>query len=320
MLNRLFKKTDNQKRIKINRENSVKISLKPLIKLSHQARFLSLGTRRKVSSSLSGNYASSFKGRGMDFDETRIYQPGDDIRSMDWRVTARTGKPHTKIFKEERERPVFFVTDLSASMHFATRGSFKSVIAAQATALLAWAAADHGDRVGGVIFTDEQHIELPPKARQHGVLCLLKTLEKLDSTTDNDSSAIQTQNLTKALNRLRKITHPGSLIFILSDFYHLNEDAERHFSDLSRHNDIVGILIRDPLEMSPPPPNCYSISNGQNISVFDTSNKNLQEKYRTYFQDKHDSVKRIFRKHRARLIELSTHEDVFETLRRKLNA
>ncbi len=110
MLNRLFKKTDNQKRIKINRENSVKISLKPLIKLSHQARFLSLGTRRKVSSSLSGNYASSFKGRGMDFDETRIYQPGDDIRSMDWRVTARTGKPHTKIFKEERERPVFFVT------------------------------------------------------------------------------------------------------------------------------------------------------------------------------------------------------------------
>ncbi len=317
MLNTLFNKINQSKNIDKKVENSVTISLKPLIKLHHQSRQLSFGTRRKVSSALSGNYASSFKGRGMDFDETRIYQPGDDIRSMDWRVTARTGLPHTKIFKEERERPVFFVTDLSASMHFATRGAFKSVIAAQATALLAWAAADHGDRVGGVIFSDEQHIELPPKARQHGVLRLLKTLEKLDSTPGNDTAATH-QGFTQALNRLRKITHPGSLIFISSDFYNLNEEAERHFSYLSRHNDIVGILIRDPLEVSPPPPNRYSISNGENVSVLNTHSKKFQKKYHLHFQEKHDHINRIFRKHGARLIELLTHQNIFDALRRQL--
>ncbi len=316
MLNTLFKKTDKPHNIDKAIENSVTISLNPLIKLHHQARQLSFGTRRKVRSALSGNYASSFKGRGMDFDETRIYQPGDDIRSMDWRVTARTGQPHTKIFKEERERPVFFVTDLSASMHFATRGAFKSVIAAQATALLAWAASDHGDRVGGVVFSDKQHIELPPKARQHGVLRLLKTLEKLDSTP-NDGSSV-TQGLTQALNRLRKITHPGSLIFISSDFYHLNEEAERHFSYLSRHNDIVGVLIRDPLEVTPPPPDRYSISNGQNVSVFNTSSKKIQEKYHSFFQEKYERINSIFRKHSARLIELSTHQNIFDALHRQL--
>lgn len=315
MLNALLKKTNSSHNIDNKRESSVTISLKSLIKLHHQSRQLSFGTRRKVSSALSGSYASSFKGRGMDFDETRIYQPGDDIRSMDWRVTARTGQPHTKIFKEERERPVFFVTDLSASMHFATRGAFKSVIAAQATALLAWAAADHGDRVGGIIFSDEQHVELPPKARQHGVLRLLKTLERLDSNLDNDSSA---QGLVQALNRLRKITHPGSLIFILSDFYHLDEEAKRHFSYLSRHNDIVGILIRDPLEIAPPPPDRYSISNGQNISVLNIHNKKLRNQYHAYFQEKHERINSVFRKHGARLIELSTHQDVFSTLRHQL--
>ncbi len=253
----------------------------------------------------------------MDFDETRIYQPGDDIRNMDWRVTARTGQPHSKIFKEERERPVFFITDLGASMHFATRGAFKSVIAARATALLAWAAVDHGDRVGGIIFSEKRHVELPPKARQHGVLRLLKTLEKLDSHSDAESSP-PPQRLAQALNRLRRIINPGSLIFILSDFYHFDEECRRHFSYLARHNDIAGILIRDNLEITPPPPGIYNISNGSSISILNTSNKMLQQKYQDFFQKKYERLEKIFRKQRARLIELSTHQDTLDELHKEL--
>ncbi len=123
-----------------------------------------------------GGYLSGFKGRGMDFEEVRAYQPGDDVRLIDWRVTARTGKPFTKIFHEERERPVFIVVDLSATMFFGTKTAFKSVIAAKVAALIAWAAVKNGDRVGGIFYGGENCHELRPKSRNRGVLPFLKLL------------------------------------------------------------------------------------------------------------------------------------------------
>ena len=117
-----------------------------------------------------GGYVSPYRGRGMEFEEVRAYQPGDDIRNMDWRVTARTGRPHTKLFREERERPVLFLVDLGPSMAFGTRVAFKSVVAARAAALLAWAARDNGDRIGGIVFAGKRHRELRPAARERGML------------------------------------------------------------------------------------------------------------------------------------------------------
>ncbi len=140
----------------------VRVSTASLIRLIGPASTLSLKVRF-IRAQQSGAYLSAFKGRGMEFEEARPYQPGDDIRNLDWRVTARTGKPHTKLFREERERPILLWVDYRNTMFFATKGVYKSVIAARAAALLAWSAHHHGDRVGGIIFSEQIHHELKPR-------------------------------------------------------------------------------------------------------------------------------------------------------------
>ena len=131
---------------------------------------LEIGTKKRASSLMAGTQRSPFKGRGINFEEVRRYQPGDEIRHMDWRVTARTGEPHLKLFQEERERPVIFVVDFTASMFFGTRVAFKSVIAARVATLLAWAALARGDRVGSLIFSEHGHQDLRPRGGRSGVL------------------------------------------------------------------------------------------------------------------------------------------------------
>lgn len=154
----------------------VRVSLQELLALRGEARRLDLAPRGKVLATRSGGHLSPFRGRGMEFDEARIYQPGDDPRNMDWRVTARAGRPHVKLFREERERPLWLLVDQGPAMRFGTRVAFKSVIAAQAAALLAWAAVDRGDRVGGLIFDEQGRFEQKPAARTHGLLPLLQAL------------------------------------------------------------------------------------------------------------------------------------------------
>lgn len=154
---------------------AVQVSVASLIGLAHAARGLSLH-RGDVRARRSDVRRSLFKGRGMEYDESRLYQPGDDVRHLDWRVTARTGKPHTKLFREERERPVFLWVDCRAPMFFATRGRFKSVAAAQIAALLAWSAVHDGDRIGSVIFTEGTHREIKPQRGKTGALRLFREL------------------------------------------------------------------------------------------------------------------------------------------------
>ena len=194
----------------------------------------------------------------MDYQESRAYQPGDDVRSMDWRVTARAGYPYVKMYEEERERPVMLLVDLNPGMFFATQGAFKSVMAARIAALIAWAGVANGDRIGGLIFNGK-HQELQPRGGSKGALQLLRLLIRstdpvhgmqasLDHADSPDSTGLHT-----ALNRCRRVTKPGSLIFILSDFYHINEDIKAQLLRLRQHNDVVAIQIVDPLEQSPPP-------------------------------------------------------------------
>ena len=147
----------------------VSVSQAGLIRLSGPARAIALDVLR-VNSLQTGAYVSHFRGRGMEFDESRPYQPGDDPRSIDWRVTARSTTAYTKLFREERERPVLIVVDLRANMHFATRGNFKSVAASRAAALLSWAAHHRGDRLGGLIFGDTSHRELKPRLGRQAAL------------------------------------------------------------------------------------------------------------------------------------------------------
>ncbi|WP_394393691.1 DUF58 domain-containing protein [Shewanella woodyi] len=205
--------------------------------------------RSKARANLAGHRASLIKGRGMEFAEVRHYQPGDDVRTIDWRVTARTGKVHTKLFVEERERPVLILLDLSHSLYFGSSLLLQSVQAAHLATTLGWSAIQHGDRLGALIATEMEHLELKPRSRQQGILQLISAIQSLHERQLNQLSEYQSEpeHLFRACQRLRRIAKPGSLIWIISDGANLTENCLAPLSDLKRHCDMGAFLITDPL-------------------------------------------------------------------------
>ncbi|MEI6415431.1 MAG: DUF58 domain-containing protein [Pseudomonadota bacterium] len=284
-------------------------TLERLIALREEARHLNLASRGRQATR-SGGHLSRFRGRGMEFDESRVYQPGDDPRHMDWRVTARAGVPHVKLFCEERERPVWLAADLGPSMRFGTRVAFKSTIAAQALALLAWAAADRGDRVGGLIFDETRHVEQRPAARTRGVLPLLKALAE-----DLQSGEVGGHpSLAAAASQLVPRVRPGSLVFLLSDFAGLRETESVWLTRLTDDSEVVLVQIHDPLEAHPPPPGRYPVGNGQRFARIDTHANHARAAWEARFAGQSQRLEALAQRHRAHLISLCTDQPVGSTL------
>ncbi len=254
-----------------------------LINLSQKSRGLSLKSG-VISATQAGDYQSAFKGRGMEYDESRLYQAGDDIRNIDWRVTARTGKAHTKLFCEERERPVHIWVDFRAPMFFATRGKFKAVIAAELASLFAWTANRQGDRVGGVVFSDTVHHELKPQRGKSAVLRLIKHMVEHPAWQQKDIVEEQQQGMLRSLINLRRMTRPGSLVILLSDFRGFDEQSRSHLIRLRQHNELIMVHIYDWLEAFLPPAGSYRIRNGEQELVFDTHNKKLVTEHAEKFK------------------------------------
>jgi len=288
------------------------ISPQSLIQLRHKANQISLN-KSIIHAKQGGAYLSSFKGRGMEFDESRIYQAGDDIRNMDWRVTARTGTAHTKVFQEERERPVLLCLDLNSSMMFATRNKFKAVIASEVAALIAWSAASNNDRIGGLIFSADEHHEIKPRRGKTAVLDFIGRCTKhkawLPDKGQNQQAEPQKSSPRKmltAIARLRKVTHPGSLIFIISDFRDMDEKTYAHLANIARHNDIVLIKITDPIEAELPPSGSYKLTDGINQLQIQTSSKNTRNQYQQRYLAPNAQLEKFCRQNRIHLIQLST--------------
>jgi len=287
----------------------ISVSLKTLINLVGPAASLSLQPA-SIRSRQNGGYVSRFKGRGMEFDETRLYQPGDDIRSIDWRVTARTGKTHTKLFREERERPVFIAVDDRAAMHFATRGVFKSVLAAKLAGLLAWTAQHHGDRMGGQIFSDNSCRELKPQNGRHAVLRFLNAL------LQSEAGVSEAITLEHAWSRLSQHVRPGSLVYIISDFRGVDAKAESHLAKLAQHCDVVLIFIYDPLESSLPSSGRYRFTDEQREVIFDANDQRQLINYQQHFEQRLKQVQQIAKKKAMMFVQCSTTDDPIQALRR----
>lgn len=300
-------------------DSPVRASVPALARLSRPAAALRLGGGRVALARQSGARQSPFKGRGMEFDESRSYQPGDDVRNMDWRLTARTGKPHTKLFREERERPVFIWIDLRASMRFATRGRYKAVVAAELAALIAWSALNNGDRVGGVIFSDEEHHELKPQRGKSAVLRLLNGIANHAAWTNPESEGTDQQTLTHALLRLRRVARPGSLLFLISDFRRLDHQAEMQISLLSKHNEAVMLFVCDPLEQALPPAGRYRVSDGNREFLLDAFDDGLARQYRQRFQTREERLLRLSRSNRIILLPCMTNDEPLAVLMNGLN-
>ncbi len=304
--------------------SSTHVSASDLISLQQQARKLDLCRRSYASASTTGSHRSRFRGRGMDYQESRLYQAGDDIRNMDWRVTARSGKPHTKLYQEERELPVVLLVDFNLGMFFGSTNSLKSVVAAKTAALIAWAVASRGDRIGALLITEgnenETHKELAPKMGKRGALQLIRELvihsnpQKAMQSTGNHTS------LNEQLKRLRQLAHPGTLVFLISDFYNIDDKTTQHLQRLLRHNDIQAIQIVDPLEMMPPPPDRYNVTDGSNTGILNTRSKKGREHYQNFFKQHHNRVEELMNRHNIPLLQLSTADDILLALQQNFGA
>ena len=290
--------------------HGIQVNLQQLLKLRHVSRALHLMHRKSLFNSNQGLNTSGFRGRGMDFDEVRVYQAGDDIRAMDWRVTARTGKPHTKLYKEERERPFYVIVDYSPSMQFGTRNAFKSVIAAEAAALVAWAVVEQGDRIGAIITSGATQIEIKPTSRDRGVLAVLKLL-----ASGYQQHQQQEQGLVKALHKLKRVIRPGSVVYIFSDFYEVNTELEQAIAQLAPHNELVAGFIYDQLEMNLPRQGQYGFSNGHNLTTINTNSQKLKAAYQQQFQQRQQALQQLLYRYKTPLLSIATHDDIAKRLR-----
>jgi uncharacterized protein (DUF58 family) len=297
----------------------VSVSQAGLIRLNAPARAIALDVVR-VNSLQTGAYVSHFRGRGMEFDESRPYQPGDDPRSIDWRVTARSTTAYTKLFREERERPVLVMTDLRANMHFATRGCFKSVNASRAAALLAWAAHHRGDRLGGLIFGDTTHRELKPRLGRQAALRYVHELvahpdwdnRYLASNTDGEAP------LTQAMSALRRVARPGSLVVVLSDFLGFSRAAQSYLSSVARHNEVLAVFLNDPLERQLPPPGRYRLVSDEDELAIDTYAKAARKDYRDAFAKRAGELETFCQRYGVHLMPMSTEDDPVTALQTAL--
>jgi uncharacterized protein (DUF58 family) len=288
-------------------DSKVYCSLKKLIDLRWAVQSIKLPKTKKISRPQTGSHLSKFRGRGMEFSEVRVYQPGDDVRSIDWRVTARRQTPHTKLFNEERERPLLIVCDQSQSQFFGSQHSFKSLRAAEAAALFAWTALQHNDRVGGIVFSDHGHHEIKPARSRKNVLRFLNLINDFNHALSIDMpSPDKDFHIDDAFTECIRLSKPGTLIVIISDFSKLSAQSEKLLTKLAKHNELLMVHTFDPLEYELPTKGIYPVSDGNETLVIDTNKSTLKRDFANLIQKRQHDLKRISTRLNAPLIELST--------------
>lgn len=232
--------------------NGIELCLNELMQYRRYTQLLDLSPNRYPKNRLAGQYLAPHKGRGMEFAEVRHYQNGDDIRSIDWRVTARTGVAHTKLYQEETERPVFVVVDLSDSMLFGSQLLLKSVQAAHIAALIGWSAINRGDRIGALVFNQTQHYELKPATRTNALLRLFHQLVLAHNEAQANRLSKADFDFSAQLKRLAQLAKPGALIYVISDFQHTDSTSIKLLADVARHCEVIACQVEDPFEQNMP--------------------------------------------------------------------
>lgn len=296
-----------------NAEHPAVASLGQLIKLRYGARELTGFPKIQARQMLAGGHKSRFRGRGMDFDQVRIYQPGDDVRSIDWRVTARTQVPHTKIFSEERERPILVISDLRSPMFFGSQ-RLKSVVACEISAALAWAGLAANDRAGGLVFGPQQQADIKSRRSHHAVLQFIHRLHEYSAQLIEPQ--VDRYSLADILEESRQFILPGSTIFIVSDFHDLDNSCERHLFELARHGNLNFCHIYDDIETELPPPSLYAVTDGQQQTLLDSSNNQLRQRFVDLFSQRSQHLRKLSEQLSAGLLLFNSADQVMSVLAR----
>ncbi|WP_440683130.1 DUF58 domain-containing protein [Cysteiniphilum halobium] len=292
-------------------QQGITADINELLSLRFYAQNIQFFNSQRVNTNQVGQHVSRARGRGMDFEEVRHYQPGDDIRLMHWPLTARLGKPYTKVYKEERERAIYFIIDQSSSMQFGTRICFKSVLAAKVCALLGWAALHHHEQVGGVVFSDEGLYQLTPARSRSHLLKFFKCFSdpaKMLRSSNGHSLAMTLKNLSKTLKS-------GSVVIVVSDFVHFDDEAEQYLKLINRKSEIIQVFTYDPLEVTLPDKGQYCFSDGQlHFLELNAADRQVHKRYAEPFAKRLDKIKALSNQHNMQFVALATNDDLVKTL------
>ena len=285
----------------------------PLVRLRYISRQLQLFKPRLARSDQAGNLLTRYRGRGMNFEEVRDYQAGDDVRSIDWRVTARTGTTHTKLYQEERERPVVILLDLRSPMFFGSHLAFKSVAACGIAAALGWAGLQHSDRIGALLFSDNDIETVRPRRSHHSVLSMIHGMVARAGALESPIASNGSQSLQLLLEEARRIARPGSAMFLISDCHDLNDNCAQPLYLLNRHADLQVLRVSDPLEQQLPELS-LTISDGRQRTFLNAGNRPLREHFAETQAEARAAVAQLCRRHRLPLLDFDNTQPVVPTL------
>ncbi|TRX72120.1 DUF58 domain-containing protein [Carboxylicivirga sp. M1479] len=289
-------------------------SLDELMRLEMLLSDFSLLPRQAVHSVLSGKHASKLRGRGLDFSEVRKYVYGDDIRNIDWKVTARTRQTHTKVFNEEKERPCFVILDQSSSMFFASVGSVKSVVAAQLAAISGFKVLKAGDRIGGLVFDDDSFETIQPKRSRKNLMHLLETIVIKNKALPQRQRVRHKQDIiNKVLFKAKNVITHDYVVVVISDFQHTNAQGMKYLSSIAQHNDVIAIMVNDKMEQKLPDVP-ISVSDGEYQVMVKNKEKTLR-KFEDSATDQRTNTIDYFMKYNIPFMEFNTHESLIEQIK-----
>ena len=296
--------------------DGVYATLDQLVRLEHKARGFSFLPRQPVHSLLTGRHGSRMRGRGLNFEEIRGYLPGDDIRTIDWKVTARTREPHVRVFTEERDRPATLVVDQRQSMFFGSRRAMKSVTAAEAAALAAWRVFGSGDRVGALIFNDSDAVEIRPHRSRRQVLRILHAiLEQNRALSVRGGQPANPRQLNAALETVVRLSGHGHLVTIISDFDGADDRTRLLMSRLAQRNDVIAVLVHDPMAQELPARGRFVVSDGELQIDVETAKGPVRERLVGMSRGRMQQVLNWQRELGVPVLPISTAEDVPDQVR-----
>lgn len=288
--------------------NGLYASLEELMEQRRFVPYLKNYQFSNVVSARAGDVKSAFKGRGMEFEEIRSYAFGDDVRDIDWRVTARKQKPYTKLFAEEKDREIYVLLDLSASMVFGTKVELKSVAAAKIAALFGWLSLENKDRFGCLIYDGKETYVFKPQNSRAGMMAVLKKISEVSALVLKQSNE---GRLAKPLQVLQAGLKSRAAVFVISDFYGFDEADKKALATLSKKAQVYCVNVYDVLEDNAPKAGEYMAAEGKERVVFETKSKGFRNTYHAYFAAKRQALRDICRKFACRYIPVRTDEGPF---------
>jgi uncharacterized protein (DUF58 family) len=290
-----------------------------LIRMQYEARGFSFLSRQPVHSILAGRHASRLRGRGLNFEEIRRYLPGDDVRNMDWKVTARMRRPHVRVYTEERDRPALFVVDQRLAMFFGSQRAMKSVTAAEAAALGAWRVFQAGDRVGAIVFNDEDLVEIGPHRSHSRIMQIFQAIVEHNRVLRSDSAVVAGRTmLTRALQRARRVANHDYLVVLITDGQGADQQTVRAVTELCAHNDMISVFVYDPLEAQLPDAGRVTVSEGARQLEINTSDRALRRRFQDDFEQRMEVMRRISFEREIPLLPITTDAAVAPQLRKLL--